>query len=230
MMRIVFLGQSGFFIETENTTFLFDYYKGEIPEIRRDKKLMIFVSHGHYDHYKKQIFDLAGAAERVYYVLSNDIPPEEHGNAAVTYIGSNRHIEIEGVRIDTLLSTDEGVAFLVRDSEKTLFHAGDLNAWCWEEEGADYVRYMRRAYERQILKIEGMEIDAAFIPVDPRLEKQTLTGLDFFMRHTKTKTVFPMHFWDDYRVFARIKSEACTKEYREKICEITETVREFIIE
>ena len=42
------------------------------------------------------------------------------------------------LRIHTLKSTDEGVAFLVRVKEKTFFHAGDLNWWYWEEEDDTY--------------------------------------------------------------------------------------------
>ena len=38
------------------------------------------------------------------------------------------------VRIRTLKSTDEGVAFLVEAEGKSIYHAGDLNWWYWEGE------------------------------------------------------------------------------------------------
>lgn len=36
--------------------------------------------------------------------------------------------------VKTLFSTDEGVAFLLRCSEGTIYHAGDLNDWVWNGE------------------------------------------------------------------------------------------------
>ena len=54
------------------------------------------------------------------------------------------------LRIHTLKSTDEGVAFLVRVKEKTFFHAGDLNWWHWEEESEYYNEQMRMDYQKEI--------------------------------------------------------------------------------
>ena len=59
MMRVTYLSHSGFLVEKDDACFLFDYYKGGIPDIDREKQLFVFVSHGHYDHYKKEIFRLA---------------------------------------------------------------------------------------------------------------------------------------------------------------------------
>ena len=87
---------------------------------------------------------------------------------------------------------------------------------------------MRRSYEREIQKIEGEFINAAFVPVDPRLEGQYAQGLDFFMRHTRTDRVFPMHFWEDYGIFDRLRQEPCTEEYRNRIMEIKEPGQEFL--
>lgn len=36
--------------------------------------------------------------------------------------------------METLFSTDEGVAFLLQCPEGMIYHAGDLNDWVWEEE------------------------------------------------------------------------------------------------
>lgn len=88
---------------------------------------------------------------------------------------------------------------------------------------------MRRSYEREIQKIGGETIDAAFVPVDPRLEGQYAEGLEFFMLHTRTKCVFPMHFWNDYGIFERLKKEACTAKYRERIMEIREPGQTFLL-
>ena len=40
MMKVIYLGHSGFFVEMEDACFLFDYYKGDLPEADRGKKLL----------------------------------------------------------------------------------------------------------------------------------------------------------------------------------------------
>ena len=37
-----------------------------------------------------------------------------------------------GTQVDTLLSNDSGVAFIVKTKEGTIYHAGDLNDWYWD--------------------------------------------------------------------------------------------------
>ena len=50
MMKITYIGHSGFFVEMEDACFLFDYYKGTIPETDGNKKMYVFVSHRHHEH------------------------------------------------------------------------------------------------------------------------------------------------------------------------------------
>ena len=37
-MKITYIDHSGFCVECENVVFIFDYYKGELPEFDRKKK------------------------------------------------------------------------------------------------------------------------------------------------------------------------------------------------
>jgi len=57
-MEITYIGHSGFMMEWDSCYWLFDYYKGEIPEIKKDKKLFVFASHNHRDHFNPAIFQL----------------------------------------------------------------------------------------------------------------------------------------------------------------------------
>ena len=50
MMRVTYLSHSGFLVEMDDACFLFDYYKGEIPDIDREKQLFVFVSPVSYTH------------------------------------------------------------------------------------------------------------------------------------------------------------------------------------
>ena len=93
-----------------------------------------------------------------------------------------QNLSVDELRIQTLRSTDEGVAFLVRVKGITLYHAGDLNWWHWEEEGPEYNEKMKRDYQAEIGTIEGEHIDLAFVPLDPRLEEAYGWGIDYFMR------------------------------------------------
>lgn len=233
MIKVVYIEHSGFLVELEDAYFLFDYYRGELPELDQGKKLFIFASHAHQDHYQRKIFEFEEKMPHTCYILSKDIKRDalKHGGQEekIRFVKPEEELDVNGCRIQTLRSTDEGVAFLIRYQGVSLYHAGDLNAWYWEEEGDDYVNMMRRNYEREIQKIDGETIDAAFVPVDPRLEGQYAEGLDFFMRHTRTKCVFPMHFWNDYGIFERLKKETNTVEYRDRIMEIRKPGQDFEI-
>ena len=133
MIKITYLEHSGFAVECDDYVLIFDYYKGNLTKFNKDKKICVFASHVHYDHFKKKIFMWAEEYENIHYILSDDI--EAAGPKAQTeHIGADADFNIWDLRIHTLKSTDEGVAFLVRVKEKTFFHAGDLNWWYWEEE------------------------------------------------------------------------------------------------
>ena len=69
MIKVTYIGHSGFLLETQEANFLFDYYQGEIPQMDKDKPLVVFVSHRHEDHYNPVIFDLVYKYPSVKYVL-----------------------------------------------------------------------------------------------------------------------------------------------------------------
>lgn len=239
MLRVTYLSHSGFYLETEHADFLFDYYKGKLPEPKKSRPMYVFVSHVHFDHFRKEIFSLrdmmpeglqAGEtasgkrlAENGYtltYILSSDVKSScglEAEEANVYFMKPNEERKFDGCKVLTLRSTDEGVAFLIQYDGKTIYHAGDLNWWHWEEEGPEFNTQMRRNYQREINRLSGMKIDIAFVPVDPRLGEQYFWGLDCFMKRTDTKMVFPMHFWKKYGIFERLTLEKSAEEYIDRV-------------
>ncbi len=53
----------------------------------------------------------------------------------ITYVYHDQTYNLDnGTEVDTLLSNDSGVAFIVRTKEGTIYHAGDLNDWYWDGE------------------------------------------------------------------------------------------------
>ena len=58
----IYLGHSGFLLELESATLIFDWYQGEIPPLRGDKPVYIFASNINQDHFRPEIF---GAVEQL---------------------------------------------------------------------------------------------------------------------------------------------------------------------
>lgn len=214
-MKITYLEHSGYMAEVEGRILVFDYYKGTLPKLPEKAKIYVFASHVHSDHFNKQIFDWQGRYTDIHYILSDDIKADAP-EGRCTLIGPCREITLDGMEIRTLKSTDEGVAFLVRVGEQVIYHAGDLNWWHWEEESAAYNEMMKRKYQYEISRIGDIPIDVAFVPLDPRQEKQYDWGMDYFMKHTDTRCVFPMHMWGDYSVCGRLKTSEGASAYADR--------------
>lgn len=129
MMKITYIGHSGFFVEMEDACFLFDYYKGTIPETDGNKKMYVFVSHRHHDHYNEEIFRLQEKFRDIQYIISSDVyelasHPEK--NDKIIYMKAGEEADIKGCYVRTLRSNDEGTAFFIRYKDQTIYHAGNL--------------------------------------------------------------------------------------------------------
>lgn len=221
-MKITYLGHSGFLVETKEHYLLFDYYTGKLPVFLPEKKLTVFVSHSHQDHYNKEIFalqndrnidgteeksvELLPEKQHITYVLSRDIRRKwveeliSGENELLSVKAHESYTLAEGkMVIETLRSTDVGAAFLVTVSEDTrkysFYHAGDLNLWKWEGESKAHNNNMEANYRREMERIRGRHFDAAFVPLDPRLEHFAFGGMDGFLEAATAEVVFPMHFW-----------------------------------
>ena len=75
---------------------------------------------------------------------------------------------------------------------------------------------------REIDKLKDIVIDIAFVPMVPRQENQYAWGMDYFMKHTHTKYVFPMHMWGDYEVYDRLMENPEAEPYKERVIEVKE--------
>jgi len=241
-MKITYLNHSGFLVELDEAYFLFDYHTGQIPLSRLqeilnpEKYLYIFVSHAHGDHYNREIWSLQKTHPNIMFIMSKDVPLSasqktrlgltEQDNEKILRVKANEshliYTEREFVtskishslHLKTLLSTDEGVAFIViYEEEKHIgdelyfFHAGDLNLWTWpgDEEATNNDRYRRFMLEME--KIRGYIFDVAFFPLDPRQEEACGDGFRIFNEITDTKILFPMHMWGDYSVIEKYKNK-----------------------
>ena len=218
-MNITYIYHSGFLVELDSCILIFDYYKGSIPEFDHKKPVFVFASHKHHDHYNPAIYSLRQMDVDVTYVLSDDIRVSKHEEKQedVVFMGAHEKTNIKMIQVETLLSTDEGVAFIVEADGRSIYHAGDLNWWHWNGESGDYNAAMGENYRREIDCLKGRHFDAAFVPLDPRLEDKFYLGLDYFMRTADADVVWPMHCWDSPVVVKKLMELEESRPYREKI-------------
>ena len=230
-MRVTYIGHSGFSVELESHILLFDYYEGTMPEFDPAKKLLVFASHSHPDHFNREILKLADVYPDVEYIFPKDIGiAKKEQRVSEHFMRKRDEITVGDTKVKSLRSTDEGVAFLVRCEDRIIYHAGDLNWWHWEGKPDEKNTEMRRAYQAEINRLMDEKIDIAFVPVDPRLGEQYCWGLDCFMKRTETKVVFPMHFWGNYSIFNRLALEKCAKDYEDRIVRIEKPGQVFLLD
>lgn len=207
-MNITHLGHSGFLIEFEDCYCIFDYYIGRLPVLEPSKPVVVFASHIHPDHYNPRIFELleAQGMERVCAVLSKDISEKRWPqDIPVTKVTFHQTYELPySITIQTLLSTDRGVAYLLKHVNNVIYHAGDLNDWSFDETTEFYDekknRQMTGMYRHEIDLLREwlgeQVIDVAFLPLDPRQGSFADKGMAYFLQKIGVKKAYPMHYWN----------------------------------
>lgn len=211
-MKITYIYHSCFLVETADCYYLFDYYKGKLPELTKEKPILVFASHRHEDHYDPEIFTMLSdrGMEKVYAILPNDIPVKRYPQTVAEIIKIYHSQEYTlpcDTYLTTLLSTDRGVAFLLQCKEGTVYHAGDLNDWGMETDTEQQRKQMRGSYRAQIAKLKGRTVDAAFLPLDPRLGSTYAEGILYFLQQVDVKKVYPMHYWEQPEIADRFLDE-----------------------
>ena len=209
-MKVTYLDHSGILVEIKDRYCIFDYYKGELPPLDKEKEVIVFCSHAHKDHYNPLIFDLLNQRGiRYQAILANDISDEKRlSKIKHSFIESNQSYQFDGgLQVETLLSNDSGVAFIVNSDEGTIYHGGDLNDWYWEGEPEEENQELRTIYHTEIGKIKGRHFDVAFVPLDPRLEAHYADGLLYFLENVDCDAIYPIHYWGDPSVIQRFITE-----------------------
>jgi L-ascorbate metabolism protein UlaG (beta-lactamase superfamily) len=244
-MEITYIGHSGFLIEWETCYWLFDYYKGDIPDMNPKKKVFAFASHKHADHFNPEIFKLKDKYQEIQYVLSSDIKlrKENHDKLGVTEEIFNNIVSVKPsqqyglldgnnniIILKTLKSTDCGVAFLLHYQGKTIYHAGDLNLWTWKEETKQSNNNMTAMFNKEMDVLKDCSIDIAFAPLDPRQEEWYYMGLEQLLNTAKVGYVFPMHFWKNPEIIEQFKRERSEYTNQAKIMDIVQDGQKWELE
>ena len=228
-MRITHLYHSGFLVELADETLLFDWYPqtkdklaADLALIRPDKKLYVFVSHSHGDHYLPSIWRLAERlpqADPTFIVdemVAADAPDDDALDVVPCEPEQIYEID-ERMEVTTLNSTDLGVAFCVDVAGKTIYHAGDLSVWWWPERDVSLNQTSEKTCSYYLEILEDKHIDVAFLPITPRAGSEGDRGIELFMRQVGADVVVPMHYGDDRAGALRLAGSARLAPWRDRM-------------
>lgn len=239
-MKVSYLYNSSFKIETKNHVLILDYYNDSVEgserysskgvigrkDLETNKEVLVFCSHSHGDHFNKLIFEWTKINPNIKYILSSDIKVE---NSAldITKISAYEELGVKDVNIKAYGSTDVGISFLIKVDGITIFHAGDLNWWDWYDESDEDNKIMEKRFKEEVYKLREEKIDIAFFPVDSRLKGSFELGPDYFIKELAPKIFIPMHFREDFAITKEFADK--NRDLMTKVFEITHRGEEFTI-
>jgi len=224
--KVTFIYHSGFSVELNDCSMLFDYWKGNIPIFDNNKPLYVFSSHAHADHFNPEIFKLRDKYKDIIYILSDDIHADDAPDIA--WVKENSTYQIHGIDVTTFHSTDEGVAFYVVAKDLRIMHFGDLNWWHWEGESSTFNNEQETAYKKEIDKMKDLNIDIALGPaLDKRLKPNHWWGIEYFLRNTNARLVFPMHFFSKMNTCREVLAMKEMRPYKDRFVSVNEKNQAF---
>ena len=199
LLEIIYLLNSGFAVRFGRTLLVFDDYQdpanavlrllGEVDEV------YFFVSHAHFDHFDTHILDYAPDVTQ--YFMASEIRRTKRGKRfpeeKTTYLTTYDSYEDGAIRVESFDSTDTGTSFLVEKEGRRIFHAGDFNWWHWKGDTEENNKFARNGFMKQMKRLDGLEADVAFFPVDGRLEEFKDIGAKEFCARTRVKALVTMH-------------------------------------
>lgn len=241
MLRVTFIHHSAFVVETEHRTLVFDYFPsedfpeqefhGKKPVFAADKPIYVFASHGHRDHFSREVLRWGEKRKDMTYIFSRDIRVSRLSllkdgmdptlRKRIRFMLPVSDLELDGMKIHTLRSTEVGVAFYVECDGYHFYHAGDLNEWNVSEGGGSlFTEIYTGGYEKEIRYLRDKHIDLAFVVLDPRLGTGAYKGMDVFLNAVQADLVFPMHLWERFDLVRTYKKRPQVSAFWDKIVDV----------
>ena len=122
-MKITYIYHSCFTVELEKSVLIFDYYMGDLPVFPKDKKIYVFASHNHGDHFAIEVLDWINQYPHISFLLGSDIPVDDqylkkNGKDTkvkehIITVKEHSAFTVDDMHVRALHSTDEGVAFCI---------------------------------------------------------------------------------------------------------------------
>lgn len=222
-MKLTYIYHSGYIIEGDDYAVIIDYYKdsdnnnGIIHQgiLKSNKKLYILCTHSHQDHFNREIMEWKNLRTGITYIFSKDILDNKMSQPKdAIYLDKLDTYKDDILSIQAFGSTDLGISFLIKTEDKTIFHAGDLNNWHWNEESTEEEINEAENYyndELTLLSEHVQHLDLAMFPIDIRLGKDYMKGAEQFINAIDTDIFAPMHFGNNYESIANFANIACKK-------------------
>lgn len=201
-MKVTFIYHSCYTVETEGHFLIFDYIGGPL-HIPKGKKIIWVVTHGHQDHFTRDIFDYPG---EITYIISDDIT-EELPDRDIHMVSPHNTYEIGDIVVKTYGSTDEGISVWIGVDGRGIYHSGDLNYWIWPRYDEEDIRQMEIDFTSEVDKAAKEPMDVAMIIVDPRLKEDYSLAGSYYLKTLPAKYFFPLHMWEKYELSRRFKEE-----------------------
>lgn len=224
-MKVTCLGHSGFAIESDDVTLVFDYYideHGLLPAIlQRASRVYVFVSHSHRDHLNHDIFQWNGMYPVERYVIANECRRKLSRSLCLddypfTFLHHDEDWDDDIVHVHAFNSTDVGVCYMVDIDGRRIFHAGDYNCWHFEQEQGEQGKRKALGDFNVILRaissyvnhglggagnlensgrLSGKVVDLAMFPVIPNIGGDFALGARLYLEAIPTGHFIPMHTW-----------------------------------
>jgi L-ascorbate metabolism protein UlaG (beta-lactamase superfamily) len=215
--EITYIFHDCFILKLSEKTLLFDYPADEYlnDEIRRlvqtkisGTDLYVFASHNHKDHFNREVAGLGSFAKNITYILSKDVLKRNrfYRESVQSYsIAPDQINFIHDMEIQSFLSNDEGVAFLITLEGFRIYFGGDLACWNWDDLTAQEHRFLVDYFAEVLKKLRHDPIQIAFSNTDPRLPNWS--GAAQFITTVSPKFFVPMHTFGDLGSIEKFLSE-----------------------
>lgn len=158
------------------------------------RRLTLFVSHAHGDHFHPGFRELAKGASSACFVLSHDAAKraKEKGDEHLRVARPGDRFDLDGVAVECFRSNDAGCAFLIETEGRRLWFGGDLALWDWPDNDATEKILLEDHFRAVLADLATRgPIDAAFSNFDGRLPGRT--GAAEFVRAVRPRLFVPMH-------------------------------------
>lgn len=211
-IHIEYIYGSGFAIRFEDRLFIFDYTKGDLPDI--DRPTSFLVTSKDKDHYNPDILDIEG--DNINYILAESILSYDKtdniidlgGNEDIrdmqnlyskraSYMKAPSFMDFSSYTVTTFPDGGEGLAYLISHEGINIFHAGSYNLRILAKDSDEEVKEKKRDFENILDLIASQNIDIAIFPLEPKLKENYDLGFKSFADKLQPSIILPMAFKDD---------------------------------
>lgn len=190
-MRVEYIDNNGYVVETKRAVYIFNYVEGLLPAayLRSDKPLMFFVSNAGQEYYSQSVF-----AYKKSVIYSHDVPQDPVNKVFKMFPGDMVHLGYAKVYAHG--SNRDGLIYVVEEEDFTIVCAGSFNNWHYQETSSLKRVEMETAYFLDVLKsIQDVSpVDILIFPVNPDMGYNYDYGARKAVARLKPRFFFPTQF------------------------------------